>query len=1804
MEFNKYQTPVTEDELNELPQEIKEQFLDAINNIPFVRSMISPDRPRAKDLPRDNEGKIIIDITKPHTLEDTDYFRPTALYYKEYGCFTKLRPNANPNSEYGKWLREEVRRCWEGYIRESDGEWITGDMYFFLNYCPIQLIKKSKNGDTIRTIDFPSFFDGNYYRFHYLNQCRKEGHHAMELAKRGAGKAHPYDELVWTPEGLKKWKDIKIGDFLFGDDGNITKVIDIPFDGVSPIYEIELANGTSIQCSEGHLWRIIHHTKGEVVVTTKELLSMYTKPRRVTPHNPTGYELECSIPVSKGVDFNHHETKIDPYTFGLMLGDGCFRITNCNSKAYFTSSDEDFEVYKNYVPYNWIKYNNTKFGYNLNIPNFSNILKEYGLFFKKSEDKFIPKEYLYNSRSVRINILKGILDSDGTVDKGRIELTLSSKQLIEDVKWLCASLGINYTKERVKHTWYNNPNGNKVHCLDAYRLSIFSDIPLFKLPRKLEAWSSRSCTNYAKSKYKGSKIVNIRYVGEKKAKCVTVDNESHCYLINNFIVTHNSYSAASLLAKRFILGESNEVKKKVQCVATASERKYIQGANQLLDMFQYYIDFCANNTEFPSQRLTSSLQNMQWTMGYMDVDSGTRKGTQNSVIGITSKDDESKLRGSRGVLYLLEEAGCHIKGTECYKADKTIEKVENIKIGNSLLGPDMKPRKVLKVFTGVRKLYKITLSNGDYQIITDNHPVYTKVRTWGKSAKEEFKTFTCEELLQRNYKKGHYIVKQPILYEHKNVLIDPYMLGLWLGDGDSSRISFAAAEREIKEYFNSFKDRCHLRHLHNTDKCDVVYFPKAENQDLYNAFTKYNLFGNKHIPEDYKHNSTDVLLNLLAGIIDSDGYYDSNKHIYEIVQHSSRKDIIYDLKEIAEDLGMRCTITTKVGSKNSMKPGELYYRLFIRSNIEIPVKIEKKKFKNRSNYRNKLDWTEYSFTINYYGEGEYYGFLIDGDHLFLLKDRTIVHNSFPRLLNLYQVLRPSVEDGNRVFGLIYGYGCVTENNKVWTLDGRYISVKDLKKEDGIIGSSYSGIVKNPIGTIITPVEKECLRITLENDNYIECSIDHPILKQILHTPRRKGNSEKRLRIFEEGFVRADNLKVKDRIVEERAVPVFGTDTLFDARLVGMLIGDGTYGYNNTPCYASQDSELVDYIQKSYDTTIYLTKQTKSNKLYRELRIRNICKNLREIGIYGQTKTSKRLPINYQTLDYDNTRELLAGLFDTDGCIYFDKRNSCISLSQGNIEILKQVKVLLKKFGISCYICKNKPSIKEGRKDKNQWYVLFIKGFYSIKSFKENIPILVGYKKEKLEKCYSWFIDNPNRKPCGYNDARYIVSKIKSIENIGTQIVYNLSAVASHTYLVNNIITHNTSGDSASDFSSMQELMYNPDGYNIKGITNVYDKEGQGRRKFTYFYPGYLNRADCYDKDGNSDVTKAILEILKDRYKVKYNSTDINAITKRVAEIPLTPQEAIQRSRGNIFPITELTQRLNEIDSNPNFYDDTYVGTLVTNSSGKVEFSITTEDKPIRDFPTKDNKVIGALEIYEMPQEVNGKIPRERYIVSLDNYENDESDTMSLGSLFVLDLWTDRIVAEYTGRPMFVDDLNEIARKVCIFYNAKLLYENNKKNTFSYFSKMNSLHLLADTPEYLKNKQLIKSIGYGNVSKGVTATVPIKNFGFTLIRDWLLKPVTVTKEEDGNVVEYTVPNLHFIKNRALIKELMLFNPDINVDRIMSLVQLMLYREEKMILYQGDPMRAKKTDDSNYLGNDPFFTRNYKSSNLEKQVSIYY
>ena len=425
-------------------------------------------------------------------------------------------------------------------------------------------------------------------------------------------------------------------------------------------------------------------------------------------------------------------------------------------------------------------------------------------------------------------------------------------------------------------------------------------------------------------------------------------------------------------------------------------------------------------------------------------------------------------------------------------------------------------------------------------------------------------------------------------------------------------------------------------------------------------------------------------------------------------------------------------------------------------------------------------------------------------------------------------------------------------------------------------------------------------------------------------------------------------------------------------------------------------------------------------------------------------------------------------------------------------------------------------------------------------------------------------------------------------------LYNvmLPSVQEGDYVFGLMYLQGTAGDNESDFAGAQEIMYNPRGYNMYALPNVYDKNNQGKRYFVFFFPGYINRKGCYNRDGVSDVVQALIEILMNRYRVKYNSTDPNTVIKTIAEVPITPAEAIVKTGVNMFPVTDLTERLGQLDANPREYDDVYVGDLTINSSKEVEFK-PTSDQPIREFPHKDNKIEGAIEIYKLPEkDRSGRVFDNRYILGCDPYDDDESNTMSLGSVYVLDLWTDKVVAEYTGRPLFADDFYEICRKMCLFYNGRMNYENNKKGLFAYFSKMNCLYLLTDVLDFLKDKDMVKGSSYGNKAKGTNATAAINAYARNLLRSWLLRPVPVIQTIDGEDQEVMIPNLYTLRSRALIKELILYNSEGNFDRISSMGMLMLLREDRMILYNGEISKSKEEDVSaSYLGNDPFFKANY-------------
>ena len=401
----------------------------------------------------------------------------------------------------------------------------------------------------------------------------------------------------------------------------------------------------------------------------------------------------------------------------------------------------------------------------------------------------------------------------------------------------------------------------------------------------------------------------------------------------------------------------------------------------------------------------------------------------------------------------------------------------------------------------------------------------------------------------------------------------------------------------------------------------------------------------------------------------------------------------------------------------------------------------------------------------------------------------------------------------------------------------------------------------------------------------------------------------------------------------------------------------------------------------------------------------------------------------------------------------------------------------------------------------------------------------------------------------------------------------------------------TGGSENSDFAGALEMMYNPKGYNLYAIPNVFDKNSQGKQFTIFFFGAYLNRKECYNNDGVSDVIKALIEILYNCYVIKYNSTDPTAITRTKAENPITIQDAIMRRDSTIFPVAYLNDRLSQITENKHILDDVWVGEFSIRD-GEVIFKPTPDNKAIRSFPHKDNKLEGAIEIFKMPEkDKNGKVYSNRYYAGTDPYDDDTSETLSLGSLFILDIWTDEIVLEYTGRPMFADEFYENCRRALLFYNAVCNYENNKKGLFSYFSKTNSLYLLTDTLEFLKDKDMVKGALYGNKTKGTVATQPVNSYARRCIRDWLLKPIEVTKIGDNGETVETIPLLFKICNKALLQELSLWNADGNFDRVSALGMLMLVREDVLRLLGETKPESNVFDDANYLGNDNFFDKNY-------------
>jgi len=391
----------------------------------------------------------------------------------------------------------------------------------------------------------------------------------------------------------------------------------------------------------------------------------------------------------------------------------------------------------------------------------------------------------------------------------------------------------------------------------------------------------------------------------------------------------------------------------------------------------------------------------------------------------------------------------------------------------------------------------------------------------------------------------------------------------------------------------------------------------------------------------------------------------------------------------------------------------------------------------------------------------------------------------------------------------------------------------------------------------------------------------------------------------------------------------------------------------------------------------------------------------------------------------------------------------------------------------------------------------------------------------------------------------------------------------------------TGGTEGASFEGSKKLYYSPAAYNIYGIPDRYNKNSKGFNKVGFFWGAYMNRENYTRENGEPDVIGALIEILSERVDIIAASNDPAAITQKKAEQPLTPDEAIMRTGGSIFPVADISEYLNEININrERFLSSHYIGRLVYDQGNTVKWLPDADVFPIRSLDMTNIERGGAVEIFEMPKFLpNGKIQSGRYIAGIDPIDQDEGQ--SLFSVVVMDLMTDRIVAQYIGRHPKAEQCYEEALKLLMLYNARANYENNLKGLYSYFKFKNVLYLLADTPEILKDMEMMKPSA--NTGKGTRATAPINAWGRQLQVSWMLTVASTYEDENGEEVE--VLNLHKIRSLRYLEEAQVWNADGNFDMVSSMGMLFIYREDK--LRQLETIREEVEEEVDSWATSTFF-----------------
>ena len=439
--------------------------------------------------------------------------------------------------------------------------------------------------------------------------------------------------------------------------------------------------------------------------------------------------------------------------------------------------------------------------------------------------------------------------------------------------------------------------------------------------------------------------------------------------------------------------------------------------------------------------------------------------------------------------------------------------------------------------------------------------------------------------------------------------------------------------------------------------------------------------------------------------------------------------------------------------------------------------------------------------------------------------------------------------------------------------------------------------------------------------------------------------------------------------------------------------------------------------------------------------------------------------------------------------------------------------------------------------------------------------------------YVYSVENPEA-AAGGRFSLSVIEEVGLVPNLLTITGSNAATLLEGTTQFGTALYAGTAGNMEKIIES-EIIFRDPDGFNFLSFENEWE---QNSKPIGFFLPAYMSLNQFKDENGNTDQ-EAALRFLEKRRERKKKSRSSSAYLLEILSYPIKPSEMFTKNAGNLFPVQDLREILADLENNDRMLDASWKGRFIISPEGETKYR-NSQIPVIRNFPLRDiDTMEGSWEIFAHPKKNNkGEIEPGRYIAGTDPVDDDgnQNHQNSLQSTFILDTFTDRIVAEYSSRTRLAEEYYEQLRRGLMYYNAKTNYENKNKGLYAYFKNMKSLHLLKETPEILSDKELLKVSRVGNKSYGTAPVEAVNAWGRRLLLSWLLKPV----DEDEDVM-----NMHKIRSVALLKELIAWDPEINTDRVSAMGMLMIYRED-VLEYINRPNEDIKT-----IKDDPFWNSSF-------------